>query len=236
MYTLEREDGRSFSNIAHVNYGLQAVVDLLANVDFAPTEKNPGTVLIVVPYEAQRNLYSTQLKQRGAWEHTSDGKFVEFDKSRIEIRSHEGAQGHEATAVIIDLVRHSGPGHTGCSDLLTCCSSRAISGQLILMNKSIIRPTDSKNAPNLRNLVAWMRDHEHDEMLHSLGWETAKALRTVCLRCKKFGHKSTECPIVITKQKLVCPMRDCGKNHHPRDCYRGPGFISRAKPNKETKK
>lgn len=67
MNSIEREDGRSFSNIAHVNYVLQAVVDLLADVNFVATTKRPnaGNILIVVTYEAQRNLDSSQLKQRG---------------------------------------------------------------------------------------------------------------------------------------------------------------------------
>lgn len=235
MKSIEREDGRSFSNIANVNYVFQTVVDLMADVDFAPTALNPnaGKILIVPTYEAQRNLYSSELKKRGKYEHTSEGRFIEFDKSRIEIRSHEGAQGHEASVVIVDLVRSSGPGFTGRSDLLAVCSSRAISGQLVLINKRIIRPNDSRNAPNLRNLVAWMSDHEHDGMFHSLDDDMAKDLRIVCLRCKLFGHKSNECPIVTTGKKLRCP--GCGKNHHPRDCCQGPYFISRARPKKETK-
>lgn len=71
-------------------------------------------------------------------------------------------------------------------------------------------------------------------MLYALDTETAKELKTVCLRCKRFGHKTNECPVVVTNQKLVCPR--CGKKHHPRDCYRGPSFISRAKTNKQAKK
>lgn len=167
MNTFERCEARSFSNVGNVNFVLTKIVDLLADDKFASTGKGgtDGKVMIIAPCDAQRNLYTLELQKRSTQEMNSKGDFVPFDKSRVEIRTHQGAQGHEASVVIIDLTRSDSPGMTGESQLVNVCSSRAVCAQVVLINKSMLNHVKSKNAPAVRNLLAWVEFHETRGML-----------------------------------------------------------------------
>lgn len=231
MHTLESCVARSFSNVANVNFTLSSLVDLLADPRFAPTRARPndGKVMVIAPYDAQRTLYTHELQRRADQELNSKGEWVKFDKSRIDIRTHQGAQGHEATLVITDLTRSESAGMTGGSELVNACSSRAISAQVVLINRSVIDRAASKVAPSVRNLVSWAEFHESNGMLIELDITTAKSLRMLCWKCYVVGHKGSECPFIYTNDKLICPKPGCGGDHHPRDCYRSKGRRARVK-------
>lgn len=106
MNSRENSQARSFSNVGHVNFVLAQLAGLLGNHTFRPSLKKPndGKIMIIVPYEAQKNLYQYELQKRAVKEKDSKGiDWVDFPKDQIEIRTHQGAQGHEASVVIVDL-------------------------------------------------------------------------------------------------------------------------------------
>lgn len=175
MHTLESCVARSFSIVANVNFTLSSLVDLLADPRFAPTRARPndGKVMIIAHYDAQRTLYTHELQRRADQELNSKGEYVKFDKSRIDIRTHQGAQGHEATLVITDLTRSESAGMTGGSELVNVCSSRAISAQVVLINRSVIDRAVSKVAhqhqADLPEARLWRRS-SHPRLLPQQGW------------------------------------------------------------------
>lgn len=116
-------DARSFSNVGNVNFTLANLVDLLDDKRFVPTRNGPngGKVMVIVPYEAQRNLYAHKLQKRAAWEINSKEILRPFNKAHIDVRTHHGAQGHKASIVIVDLTRSNAPGHTGYPQLVNQC-------------------------------------------------------------------------------------------------------------------
>lgn len=197
----------------------EELIDLLADPQFSKSTKKglDADVLIIAPYEAQRNLYEYELQRRASLELKSKGNWVRFDKSRIKIRTHQGAQGHEASVVIVDLTRSDSPGMTGHSQVVNVSSSRSICAMLILINTRILKNVESKNSPLVRNLVQWVQIHEDLGMFIEIDFETAKELRIVCRKCYAVGHKGTDCPFNKGKA-LFCMI--CGGKHHPRDCYR----------------
>lgn len=176
MKSRENSQARSFSNGEHVNYVLTHVADLLGNHMFRPSKKKPedGKIMIIVPYENQKNLYQYELQKRASMERNSnDTDWVDYAKDRIEIRTHQGAQGHEASVVIIDLVRSDTPGHTGHHDVVNVCSSRAKCAQLVLFNSSVFDRIESKSSPYVESLVAWVQFHNEKDMAIEMNVETA---------------------------------------------------------------
>lgn len=223
MKSRENCQARSFSNAGHVNYVLTHVADLLGNRMFRPSKKKPddGKIMIIVPYESQKNLYQYELQKRASMERDSkDTKWVDFPKGQIEIRTHQGAQGHEASVVIIDLVRSDAPGHTSHHDVVNVCSSRAICAQLVLFNSSVFDRFESKSSPYVESLVSWVNFHTKKDMVIKMNVETAKEWRISCYKCYQFGHKGDECKYTTTKAIIICPLAGCHKIHHPRDCYK----------------
>lgn len=197
-FKFARRKARSFLNVGNVNFTLSKVAKLLADRAFSASTKKDsnGKVLIIAPYDARRNLYTHELRKRGDW--------IPFDKSRVEIRTRQRAQGYEASVVVVDLTRSDTPGMTGQFELLAVSSSRSICAQLVLMNTKMLDRLDSKNSPTVLNLVQWVQFHEKG-MLVSMDFETAKEFRTTCNKCYGFGHKFAECPFNKGKS-LICAM------------------------------
>lgn len=88
MNSFENCEARSF-NVGNVNFVLEKLIDLLSDPNFFSTGKNgnDAKVLIVAPYQAQRSLYMHELQKRASWDVNNKGKWVPFDKSRVEIRT-----------------------------------------------------------------------------------------------------------------------------------------------------
>lgn len=131
--------------------------------------------------------------------------------------------------VITDLTRSESAGMTGGSEPVNVCSSRAISAQVVLINRSAIDSAVSKVAPSVRNLNSWAEFHESNDMLTELDITTAQGLKVVCWKCYMVGHRGSECPFIYTNTELICPKPGCGGDHHTRDCYRSKGGRARVK-------
>lgn len=58
------------------------------------------------------------------------------------------------------------------------------------------------------------------DMVVTIDDQTAKEWKIVCYKCYGFGHKGNECVYNTTMARLICPLPGCGKQHHPRDCYK----------------
>ncbi|KKY38837.1 putative atp-dependent rna helicase upf1 [Diaporthe ampelina] len=114
MNSSESCEARSFLNAGNVNFVPVKIVELLADPKFSPSTKKDsnGKIIIIAPYDAQRNLYEHEIQKRGKFEMDSNGDWLPFDKSRVEIRTHQGVQGYEASVVIVDLTRSDTLGMT----------------------------------------------------------------------------------------------------------------------------
>lgn len=198
----------------------EELINLLADPQFTKTTSKglEADVMIISPYEAQRNLYEHELQRRASLELNSKGDWVSFDKSRIKVRTHQGAQGHEASVVIVDLTRSDAPGMTGHPQVVNVSSSRSICAMLVLINSRMLERVESKNSPFVRNLVQWVQLHKGLGMFIEIDFQRAKELKIVCRKCYAVGHKGTDCP--FNKGKVIFCLL-CGGKHHPRDCYRG---------------
>ncbi|KAL1863922.1 hypothetical protein Daus18300_008071 [Diaporthe australafricana] len=65
----ESSEARSFLSPTHVNFALAKVAEHCLDPTFAPNKKGKvGKVIIIAPYEAQRNLYTYDLKKRASVE------------------------------------------------------------------------------------------------------------------------------------------------------------------------
>ncbi|KAK7711272.1 hypothetical protein SLS64_005294 [Diaporthe eres] len=67
MNSFESCEARSFCNVGNVNFALQKVVDLLADPKFSKSTKKgiEAKVMIIAPYEVQRNLYTYEMQKHG---------------------------------------------------------------------------------------------------------------------------------------------------------------------------
>ncbi|ROV94071.1 hypothetical protein VMCG_08239 [Cytospora schulzeri] len=102
-----------------------------------------GNAMILTSYTSQQNLYEHQLALRCGKELNQMGEFFDFEKSRVLVRTHHGAQGGESDVVIIDLVRSDKPGFTSQAQVVNVVSSRAKFGPLIVMNDRVFGNRDT---------------------------------------------------------------------------------------------
>lgn len=79
---------------------------------------------------------------------------------------------------------------------------------------------ESQNSPHVRSLVSWAQLHTEKGMLIDLDEQTAKEWRITCYKCYGFGDKGNECMYITTKARLICAIPGCGRQHHPRDCFK----------------
>lgn len=125
--------------------------------------------------------------------------------------------------MVVDLTRPDAPGHTGHQELVNVCSSRAVCAQLVLVNTSMFKFIESQNSPYVRSLVSWVEFHTEKGMLIDLDLRSAKEWRITCYKCYGFGHKGNECMYNTTNTRLIClicGIPGCGRQHHPRDCFK----------------
>ncbi|ROV96885.1 hypothetical protein VPNG_09255 [Cytospora leucostoma] len=213
-----REDmeGRSYRNNTNANYVLDIVHQLLSVKEFT------GNIMIVVNYSSQQNLYEHQLSVRCGKELNRHGKFFDFDKSRVQIRTHHGAQGGEAEVVIVDLVRSEKPGITSQAPVVNVVSSRAMFGMVVVINDRIFGDRGIKDftcAPHVKPLMDWVAYHKKKlhETSREPAWVEINSIewRKSCDHCGQVGHVQKDCRWKIDKS-VECPY--CGMPHHPRHC------------------
>lgn len=91
MGSRENSQERSISNTGHVNFILAHLANLLGNHKFRPSKNKPndGKVMIIVPYEAQKNPYVHELQKRAVKEKDSKGnEWVDFAEDFSNRDSH----------------------------------------------------------------------------------------------------------------------------------------------------
>ncbi|TPX18995.1 uncharacterized protein E0L32_011312 [Thyridium curvatum] len=95
------EDGKSFHNPMHRHWTMKKVRELLHDPHFRRVDRPeiPGTILLLSPYRSAIKYYNKAIEQL-AEEYPDLGV-----KDRVEARTWDTAQGHEADVVGIDFVR-----------------------------------------------------------------------------------------------------------------------------------
>lgn len=207
----EGVSGRSATNMTNANFVMAQVHNLLADDDFT------GKIMIIAPYQGQMEIYEWELSQRCSIEYDSSNKRFTFDRSRIHLCTHQGAQGVEAEVVFIDMVRSDKPGMTGEPELINVATSRAICAQVVIQNTFMFEKLQSRNllnAPNVRDLSRLHMWHVEEGTLVDL---PGIDYRVMCNMCYKTGHKKKECPMK-TDGHFICPVSGCMGSHHPRNC------------------
>lgn len=216
MRSKEAEHGTSYSNDAHAVYMVQKIIDFFGTYRIAEDKGEvrchqiPGNILAVCPYTAQIELITWGLESVGDTAITSWGEVVFVDPSRWSVRTHLGAQGFEASVVIVGYVRSRSPGHTGDPQINNVMLSRARLGQILLLNNSVLERVDSY-APQNRTLTKVFRYHRKRGAVIDL--DHKDMIR--CDICYGLGHISSKCT-KVKDPMWRCPF--CSQPHHPVNC------------------
>ncbi|PKS09190.1 hypothetical protein jhhlp_003804 [Lomentospora prolificans] len=120
----------SFYNEVHETWALKRVKELLRDMKFRRVDKTnePGSIMIIAPYRAAVANYRSLIRDLG-----------DQAKGRVEVRTIDTAQGHEADLVILDLVRTSKSGFLDDPHRLNVAITRARQAEIILMCPEITR-------------------------------------------------------------------------------------------------
>lgn len=127
----EATAGRSYFNMQHQAWVMARVKELLADENFRRVDSTdePGTIMLISPYQGAITHYKALV--------TSD-----LDKSvqeRVDIRTVDTAQGHQADVVFLDMVRTRGPGFMDDAHRLCVAITRARQAEFIVMNPRMLR-------------------------------------------------------------------------------------------------
>ncbi|AEO67316.1 uncharacterized protein THITE_9964, partial [Thermothielavioides terrestris NRRL 8126] len=137
----ERLDGTSAWNPAHVDWVMARVRELLNNRDFKHAERDePGTILIISPYKKAFQEYKNAIKRLPQWA-----------QRRVETRTVDVVQGHEADFVFLDLVKAKSTKFLDNPNRLCVAVTRARQGEIIMMHPNMVQSTTFiRNSQNLR--------------------------------------------------------------------------------------
>ncbi|KAK4175252.1 P-loop containing nucleoside triphosphate hydrolase protein [Triangularia setosa] len=120
----EKAEGTSCWNPAHTNWVMARVKELLTDPHFRKPEKmEPGTVLIISPYNAAFNHYKKELKKLPQWA-----------QKRVEARTVDVSQGHEAEFVFLDLSRERSTDFLDDPNRLCVALTRARLGEIVMID------------------------------------------------------------------------------------------------------
>ncbi|KAK0741984.1 P-loop containing nucleoside triphosphate hydrolase protein [Apiosordaria backusii] len=120
----EKAEGTSCWNPSHTNWVMARIKELLADPHFRKPEKmEPGTILIISPYKAAFNQYKKELKKLPQWA-----------KKRVEARTVDVSQGHEADFVFLDLSKERSTDFLDDPNRLCVALTRARLGEIIMMD------------------------------------------------------------------------------------------------------
>ncbi|KAK8113593.1 nonsense transcript regulator [Apiospora sp. TS-2023a] len=128
MQSYEDQDGTSYLNHTNAGFVVRAVVNAFKQDLCAihPTETTPGKrarIVIISPYDAQRQLYNELLSR------VSDAEFV---RDLVDVRTIPHVQGHEGELVFFDTVRTSRLGFLGEPENANVCLTRAKYGLFVI--------------------------------------------------------------------------------------------------------
>lgn len=127
----EALEGRSYYNPTHQAWIMARVKELLADENFRRVDgtADPGSIMIIAPYQASITQYKG-LVSRG---------LTQSVQSRVDIRTVDTAQGHEADVVFLDMVRTRTPGFMDDAHRLCVAITRARQAEFIVMNPRMLR-------------------------------------------------------------------------------------------------
>ncbi|KAG7288359.1 hypothetical protein NEMBOFW57_007890 [Staphylotrichum longicolle] len=135
----EAYEGTSAWNPDHNAWVMARVHELLNDAQFTVGDK-PGTILIISPYKKAFNEYQRALKKLPAWA-----------QKRVEARTVDVVQGHEADFVFLDLVKGKSTKFLDNANRLCVAITRARLGEVIMMRSELVQSTNfQRHSRNLR--------------------------------------------------------------------------------------
>jgi regulator of nonsense transcripts 1 len=139
----EGRDGTSAWNPTHAAWVMERVLELLNDKKFKHAERDePGTILIISPYKKAFNEYKNEIKKLPQWA-----------QKRVETRTVDVVQGHEADFVFLDLVKSKSTKFLDNPNRLCVAVTRARLGEIIMMHPDMVQSTTfKKNSRNLRRI------------------------------------------------------------------------------------
>ncbi|KAK4233827.1 P-loop containing nucleoside triphosphate hydrolase protein [Achaetomium macrosporum] len=136
----ERRDGTSAWNPTHTAWVMAQVRGLINDKRFQHTERDgPGTILIISPYKKAFQEYKNAIKKLPHWA-----------QRRVETRTVDVVQGHEADFVFLDLVKDNSTQFLDNPNRLCVAITRARQGEIIMMHPNMVQSTSFKSSRNLR--------------------------------------------------------------------------------------
>ncbi|KAK4040653.1 P-loop containing nucleoside triphosphate hydrolase protein [Parachaetomium inaequale] len=137
----EGRSGTSAWNPAHTAWVMARVLELLNDADFKDSKDGrPGTILIITPYKKAYNEYKNEVKQLPHWA-----------QKRVEARTVDVCQGHEADFVFLDLVKEKSTKFLDDPNRLCVALTRARLGEVVMMHPNLPQSTTfQRNSQNLR--------------------------------------------------------------------------------------
>ncbi|KAI1494997.1 AAA domain-containing protein [Biscogniauxia mediterranea] len=198
----EFQVGTSCTNQTSANL-IRDIVMLLFASNLCDTDGNRLKVVVITPYEAQREKLRQTIGSLSKAEYVPD---------LVTIRTVEGSQGCEGDITIWDLTRTSSPGFTGERHLSAVALTRARSINIIVGNSEAWK-SYHKQAPNIKTLANIWSYHE---LRNGVAPYDGKDWEHTCFKCYK-THKNGK---PNCKVSFTCPH--CDKPHHIRNCRIAP--------------
>lgn len=135
----EAYEGTSAWNLDHNAWVMARVHELLNDAQFTVGDK-PGTILIISPYKKAFIEYQRAVKKLPAWA-----------QKRVEARTVDVVQGHEADFVFLDLVKDKSTKFLDNANRLCVAITRARLGEVIMMRSELVQSMNfHRHSRNLR--------------------------------------------------------------------------------------
>ncbi|KAK4204998.1 P-loop containing nucleoside triphosphate hydrolase protein [Triangularia verruculosa] len=132
----EKLEGTSSWNPSHMDWVMARIKELLTDPHFRKADMmEPATILIISPYKKAFDEYKKQLKQLPRWA-----------QKRVEARTVDVSQGHEADFVFLDLSKERSTDFLDDPNRLCVALTRARLGEIIMMDPLMPRCDHFVNA------------------------------------------------------------------------------------------
>lgn len=144
-------DGTSCYNPQHTRWVMNRVHELLADPKFLQARRQElGTILIISPYKRAYEQYKQEIKKLPGWA-----------RDRVEARTVDVVQGHEADFVFLDFVKEKSTQFLDNPNRLCVAITRARLGEIILMHPDMPKSFTfrHKNA-HLNRVYHWCKLHK----------------------------------------------------------------------------
>ena len=135
----QAEQLNSFFNPEHEKWIMGRVMELLRDPAFLQVDRleSPGRIMIVAPYSAATSNYRSLVRD-----------LPRDARDRVDVRTIDAAQGHQADVVMLDLVRTKGPGFLDDAHRLCVAVTRSRQAEIILMHPGMMtRRVEGEMAP-----------------------------------------------------------------------------------------